>query len=164
MFARIIVLTAAVGLVFASTAQADEVGGGPIVVPPTAVVEEVIIVTAAPPPFVSLKTTSVGAGLGLSWGAGTLSFEGERHDFRVKGFSVGELGIAKLSGEGDVTNLAHLSDFEGTYMAVEAGASAGVGGSAVSMRNEHGVVIMVRSQSEGVNLKLGAEGLSIALD
>ena len=47
-------------------AQADEVIGAEIAVP--VVVEEVV--TAAPPAFVDLESTSVGAGLGYSWGSG----------------------------------------------------------------------------------------------
>ena len=61
------------------------------------------------------------------------------------------------------TNLTNLADFEGRYLAVGAGAAAGVGASALTMRNEKGVVISVKSSLRGGRLTLGPEGLRIAL-
>jgi hypothetical protein len=49
-------------------------------------------------------------------------------------------------------------------VAVGAGATAGKGGSAVTMRNENGVVLSLLSQTEGVAVNLGAEGFQIQLD
>lgn len=151
--------------------SADEVGGEEIEVPPRAaaptpepvVVTKEVPVSAPPPPFVELERKSVGAGLGISWGDGTIYWEGQEHAFRVKGLRVGDVGLAKMVGEGHVQNLESLEDFAGTYVAVGAGATAGKGGSAVTMRNEHGVVISLRSQSEGVALNLGAEGFQVEL-
>jgi len=163
MFGRIVATGAVVLLVGAGAAWADEVGGGPIVVPPAAYVEEVIVVEAAPPPFAVFKTTSVGAGVGFSWGSGTLSFDGEKHQFGVKGVGLGDLGVAKLIGEGDVHGLDSIEQFAGTYVAVGAGAAAGPGGSTLSMRNEHGVTLTVRSSAEGARLNVGPQGLTIAL-
>lgn len=120
-------------------------------------------VSAPPPPWVEVASTSIGAGIGIDFGAGTLLFEGERHDFSIKGLSLGELGFARMIGEGDVSNLENLSDFEGTYMAVGAGAAAGVGASAVTMRNQNGVVITLTSKLKGAQIALGPEGFSIAL-
>ena len=120
--------------------------------------------TAPPPPYVSMESTSIAAGIGLSWGEGVLTFEGQRHAFSVKGLSLIDLGVAKLISEGAVSNLEELSDFEGHYAAIEAGAAAGVGASVLSMRNEHGVVIHLRSDVEGVALALGPEGFRITLD
>ncbi len=164
---------AAVGLAMLSpqVVSADEVGGEEIEVPPRAaaptpepvVVTKEVPVSAPPPPFVELERKSVGAGLGLSWGEGTIYWEGQEHAFSVKGLRVGDVGLAKMVGEGHVQNLASLEDFAGTYVAVGAGATAGKGASAVTMRNENGVVISLRSQSEGVALNLGAEGFQVEL-
>jgi hypothetical protein len=160
-----------IALVFASfgAAQADDMGGESIAVPPPVVEEQetVIIeesVTAPPPPFVELSRSSIGAGVGLSWGEGILSFEGQRHAFQVKGLSVGDVGFAKLISEGAVSNLETLSDFEGRYVAVEAGGAAGVGASVLTMRNQNGVVISLKSDVSGLQLALGAEGIQITLD
>jgi len=159
MIRRIAAMAIAMTLVSFS-AVADDIGGEDIVVPPP--VEEPV--TAAPPAYVSLESTAIGAGIGVSWGEGWLSFEGQRHDFSVKSLSVGDLGVAKLISEGAVSHLDRLDDFAGTYVALDAGAAAGVGAAAVSMRNEHGVVISLRSDVEGVQLSLGAEGVRITMD
>jgi hypothetical protein len=168
MIRRIVVMGFAVVFASFGAAKADDVGGEDIVVPPPAVVvEEVVVeesVTAAPPPYVSMQSTTVAAGIGLSWGEGTLLFEGQRHSFSVKGLSLIDLGIAKLISEGAVENLDDLADFGGTYVAIGAGASAGIGASVVAMRNQHGVVIRLTSDAEGVNLALGPEGLRLTLD
>src|SRR5690606_26087177 len=151
--------------------SADEVGGEEIEVPPRAeaptpepvVVTKEVPVSAPPPPFVELERRSVGAGVGLSWGEGTIYWEGQEHAFSVKGLRVGDVGLAKMIGEGYVQNLEKLEDFAGTYVAVGAGATAGKGASAITMRNENGVVLSLRSQAEGLALNLGAEGFQIEL-
>ena len=165
---------AIVGVVMLSpqVVRADEVGGEEIEVPPRAaaptpepvVVTKEVPVSAPPPPFVELERKSVGAGLGVSWGEGTIYYEGQQHAFRVKGVRVGDVGLARMIGEGQVQNLESLEDFAGTYVAVGAGATAGKGGSAVMMRNENGVVLSLRSQSEGVAMNLGAEGFQLELE
>ncbi len=151
-------------------AKADMVGEEEIIaVPaPREMVEPVVVqqqpVVAPPPAFVELQRSSIGAGIGISWGHGTLSFEGNNYAFSVKGLSVGDVGAAKILAEGRVENMDNLADFAGTYVAVEAGGAAGKGGSAVSMMNEHGVTINLASTREGFGLTLGAQGFAIALD
>jgi len=166
MLRRISLLGVVLSFVPVAAAQADEMEGGAIPVPAPAVVvvEEEEVVTAPPPPFVTLESRSVAAGVGISWGDGEISFEGIRHPFSVTGMSLGDLGFAKAISEGWVTNLDDLADFEGTYVAVEAGAAAGKGASVLSMRNQNGVVIQLKSDVEGVQLALGPEGLRITLD
>ena len=163
---RIIALGAAVTLL-SLPAMADDVGGGNINVPSRPGSKPMMSgeapVTAAPPPFVSLESTSIAAGVGISWGDGTLNFEGRPYAFALKGLTLGELGASTASAVGDVSNLERVSDFEGTYVAMTAGGAVGVGASALTMRNEHGVVISLRSDLRGVQLSLGAEGLSVEL-
>lgn len=155
----------------AQNAMADSVGDdeiiavpAPVPVAPEPVVVQAPPVTAPPPAFVELQRSSIGAGIGISWGHGTLSFEGNSYAFSVKGLSVGDIGAAKIIAEGAVENMESLSDFAGTYVAVEAGATAGKGASSLTMMNEHGVTISLASQREGLGLTLGAQGFSIALD
>ena len=149
---------AALALGFAGTAVADDMGGSPIPMPAATPV------SAPPPAHVEFERVAVAAGIGLSWGDGTLMFEGERHAFSVSGVSLGDVGVAKAVASGRVKNLDKLSDFSGTYVAVEAGAALGSGVSALSMRNQHGVVITLSSTQKGARLTLGAEGFRIALD
>jgi hypothetical protein len=160
---RIIVL--GVFLSFLSLpAFADEVpDSGDIYVPPEPVAPVEQPVTAAPPPFVELKSRSIAAGLGFNWGGGTLTYEGEDYPFTMKGVSLGDLGASVGDAVGDVANLERVGDFEGTYVAVEAAGAAGIGTSAVTMRNEHGVVISMRSDLQGLQLTLGAESLRVTL-
>ena len=132
--------------------------------PQETVVPQQVPVTAPPPAYVELQRSSVGAGLGISWGKGTLSFEGNNYAFSVKGLSVGDIGLAKMIAEGQVANLDRLSDFAGTYVAVEAGATAGKGAGTTTMMNEKGVMITLASAREGLGLTLGAQGFSISLD
>ena len=80
-----------------------------------------------------------------------------------KGLGVGDIGFARVSSEGDVSNLGDLAKFEGTYVAIEAGAAIGVGRSVVAMRNQHGVVITLESRIAGAQLSLGPEGITIDL-
>ena len=115
-------------------AKADQVGEEEVIavpapreIAPEPVAVQQVPVTAAPPAFVELQRSSIGAGIGISWGHGTLSFEGNSYAFSVKGISVGDVGAAKILAEGRVENMESLADFAGTYVAVEAGASAGTG-------------------------------------
>jgi hypothetical protein len=154
----------------AQIAQADSVGTeeeiavpAPREVAPEAPVVTQVPVTAPPPAYVEMQRSSIGAGLGISWGKGELSFEGNNYAFSVKGLSVGDLGAAKMVAEGQVANLESISDFAGTYVAVEAGAAAGKGAGTLTMRNEHGVTITLASQREGLGLTLGAQGFAIEL-
>ena len=154
----------------AQVAKADKIGKEEeIAVPPPREVapEQVVVqqppVTAPPPAFVELSLSSIGAGIGISWGKGSLSFEGNNYAFSVKGLSVGDIGAAKIVAEGQVANLDRLSDFAGTYVAVEAGAAVGKGVGTITMMNENGVTITLASQREGLGLTLGAQGFAIAL-
>jgi hypothetical protein len=155
----------------AQNANSDMVGDEEIIaipapreVAPEPVVVQAIPVTAPPPAFVELQRSSIGVGVGISWGHGTLSFEGNNYAFSVKGLSVGDVGAAKIIAEGAVENMESLADFAGTYVAVEAGGAAGKGASSMTMMNEHGVTISLASQREGLGLTLGAQGFSVALD
>jgi hypothetical protein len=152
---RIGVITLALALAPALGALADEMGGTGFEVPQQ--------VTAPPPPYVELASHQVAAGVGFSWGAGTLSFEGQQYGFSVKGLSIADLGVSKMVAEGEVEGLERVSDFAGRYLAVKAGVAAGQGASRLVLRNEHGVVIRLASDLSGVALTLGAEGFQIAL-
>ena len=43
--------------------------------------------------------------IGHSWGKGVLSYKGVDYGFKVKGFKVGAVGVAKVSAVGHVYNL-----------------------------------------------------------
>lgn len=147
-----------------AAALADDVGGDTVIKieEQEAVVTEEPV-TAAPPPYVEMESTAIAAGIGARIGDGVLLVDGQEHPFKVSGVSLGDLGFARLAGGGPVTNLENVEDFAGHYVAVEAGAAAGKGVSALKMRNEKGVVITLQSDVTGAQLTLGAQGLDIEL-
>jgi hypothetical protein len=159
-----IIIAAIAALLFVPTlVSADEAGpAGDVVVPaPREPAPEPV---AAPPPaFVRLETTSIAAGIGISWGDGIVTFEGRDYDFELKGVSLLDLGASSSVSVGEVQNLENIADFEGTYLAVGAAGAAGSGASAVTMRNENGVVITLSSELRGVQLALATQGLRISL-
>jgi hypothetical protein len=98
-----------------------------------------------------------------SWGSGTLIYRGKTHLFKLSGVSIVDVGAAHLTAAGDVYHLAHLSDFNGNYTTVAAGATIAGGGSLAVLRNEHGVVIKLHSTNAGLRFNLSAEGIDIRL-
>jgi hypothetical protein len=114
-----------------------------------------------PDATLQLSSGSVAAGIGFSWGGGTLTYRGKRYPVSVDGLSVGSVGISRASASGSVTNLKKLEDFNGTYTAVGAGATVGGGGSVSTMQNQNGVRVTLRSTSRGVKFTLGAAGVTM---
>ena len=118
---------------------------------------------AHPDATVSFEGGSVAAGIGYSWGSGTLHYKGKSYPLKVDGLSVGDVGVSKVNASGSVWHLKKLEDFPGTYTAASAGASVGGGGGVAAMQNQNGVVIKAHATSKGLKLKLGADGVKIDL-
>ena len=118
---------------------------------------------AAPDATIKLSAGSVAAGIGVSWGSGTLTYKGKAYPISVSGLDVGSVGASKLTASGSVYHLKSLNDFDGNYAAVEAGATVGGGGSAVAMKNQNGVVVKLTSTNRGVKLTLGGSGVKMEL-
>ena len=112
---------------------------------------------------VSMESKSVAVGVGVSWGDGKLQYKGKTHTFSVKGLSVIDLGVSKVSARGKVYHLNKVEDFSGTYAAAQAGAAVGGGMSVVALKNEKGVVMEVSATQTGVKLTLAGEGIEIKL-
>jgi hypothetical protein len=74
-----------------------------------------------------------------------------------------DFGISKASAVGEVYNLTDPSKLEENYLAGEAGFALAGGMGGISMRNQNGVVMILRSASQGARLQLGPSGLSIKL-
>src|SRR5262245_31984480 len=111
-----------------------------------------------------LSGKSVSAGVGWSWGQGTLNYKGKAYRFKVDGLEVGAVGASSLSATANVYHLKNVHDFSGTYTAVAAGATAGGGAAASAMRNQNGVVIHLKATTRGVQLKAGVDGLKLQLE
>jgi len=112
---------------------------------------------------VSIESKSVALGVGVSWGDGKLRFKGKTHTFSIKGLSVLDLGIAKVSAQGKVYHLAKVEDFSGNYAAAEAGAAVGGGMGVITLKNQNGVVMELHSTQSGVKLTAAGEGLDVKL-
>ena len=116
-----------------------------------------------PDATVELSEGSVAAGIGFSWGTGTLTYQGRKYPIKISGLSVAEVGITKATVKGKVFNLKKLEDFSGTYGAAGAGAAFAEGAGASVMRNPKGVQIELTSDTKGASLKLAVSGVQIAL-
>ena len=112
---------------------------------------------------VSLTSTSIAAGIGVSWGDGTLNFKGKDYKFSIQGLTLVDFGISKADAVGDVYNLTDVSKFEGNYVAGEAGFALAGGMGGMALRNQNGVIIHLRSVSQGAKLQLGPAGMTIKL-
>ncbi|HXV78538.1 MAG TPA: EipA family protein [Candidatus Binatia bacterium] len=116
---------------------------------------------ATPSGKVTLETTSIAAGVGVSWGDGKLTFKGKTYPFSVDGLSLVDWGISKAQANGDVYNLKDPANFGGTYVAAEAGLTLAGGMGGMVLRNQDGVLLHLRSTSQGARLQLGTSGLVI---
>ena len=117
-----------------------------------------------PDATLTLSEGSVAVGIGFSWGKGTLSHQGKTYPFKVEGLSVGEVGMTRATATGNVFNLKKLADFNGNYAAGAAEGTVGGGAGISAMKNQNGVVIELKSTTQGASLKLAAEGVKLTLD
>ena len=116
-----------------------------------------------PDATVQFTEGSVAAGIGFSWGSGTLHYKGKKYPISVDGLSVGAVGASSISASGKVYHLKKLEDFDGTYAAAGAGATVGGGGGVATMRNQNGVVIDSVSTTQGLKVAIGAGGVKMAI-
>jgi hypothetical protein len=106
----------------------------------------------------------VAVGVGYTWGRGTLVFEGKKYPLKVNGISILHVGVSDYTASGTVYNLEKVSDINGVYSAVSAGAAIAGGASVTAMKNSHGVLIQMVATHAGLNLSLGPKGVTIALE
>ena len=111
-----------------------------------------------------LSEGRISTGIGYMWGRGRLSFQDRRHDFRISGAPVAEADVPSLSATGKVYYLDRLSDFSGKYVAVDGTMLPAGDGDAMAIRNEHGVVIVLRVDTAGIRRGRAAGGVHIQLN
>jgi hypothetical protein len=110
-----------------------------------------------------LSGGSVAAGIGFTWGKGTLTYRGKEYPVSVKGLSLVKVGITKATASGEVYNLKRLLDFDGNYTAAGAGMTLAGGRSAVAMKNQNGVRVVLCATSRGVDVTIGGAGVDMAI-
>jgi hypothetical protein len=118
----------------------------------------------APDATIRLSEGSVAAGIGWNWGKGTLTYMGKSYPVKISGLSVAEVGITKAEASGNVYNLKSIEDFNGVYAAAGTEGTAGKGAGVSSLRNTKGVVINLKSETKGANIKIAAEGLKLEVE
>src|SRR5947208_8958181 len=91
-----------------------------------------------------LSGGSFAIGIGVNWGSGTLTYKGKAYPVKVKGLSIGKVGMTSSSANGEVFTLKHLQDFTGHYDVGGAGTrgvTLGAGKAGTIMSNQTGVVV-----------------------
>jgi hypothetical protein len=117
----------------------------------------------APDGVIELSGGSVAAGIGYSWGSGTLIYQGKRYPLKVSGITLASVGISNYTAAGTVTGLTSPQSINGNFTSVAAGATLGGGGSVAAMKNQNGVVIQLSSTTAGLSLTLAAAGVRISI-
>ena len=136
--------------------------------------EALIVATDKPPSYqredsrtpaatVKFKSKSVALGAGMSWGDGTLSYQGKDYLFSVSELSLLDVGASSVTGTGKVYNLNNPADFSGNYVATQATFAVAGGNGELTMTNSKGVVIALTSQESGTQLTAGPAGISLKL-
>ena len=113
-----------------------------------------------------LSGGSFAAGIGFSWGSGTLTYKGKAYPVKVNGLSIGKVGITSSSAYGEVFNLKHLQDFNGHYNVGAAGTrgvTLGSGKSGTLMTNQAGVIVRISSTQKGVNVNATGGGVDMQI-
>lgn len=110
-----------------------------------------------------LHTGSVAVGIGFQWGGGTLTCGEEKHEFKIKGLSVVDVGISKATATGKVYNLKNLDDFNGNYTAAKASATVAGGAGVAVLKNQNGVKIELKATTQGLEFALAPSGVNFEL-
>ncbi len=112
------------------------------------------------------RMTSIGFLVGVRWGKGVLTLnDGFQIGFDVSGAKILETGIAAADFEGEVYNLNHLEDFEGTYFGASTKITLFKGKGELRTNNAKCVHIRARSKGGGLQLSAPApEGLAIKFE
>jgi hypothetical protein len=81
----------------------------------------------------------------------------------LNGLSIVDVGASSISASGEVYHLNSLSDFDGNYVTLSAGATIAGGADAIYLQNQHGVVIKLATTAIGLRFNLAAGGVNLAL-
>jgi hypothetical protein len=117
----------------------------------------------APSGTLRLKSRSVALGAGVSWGDGTLAFQGKEYPVSISGLSLMDLGVSSVSAIGKIYNLNSIADFSGNYIATQATFAVRGGEGELSMVNSKGAVITLMSEQSGTQLAAGPAGMTLKI-
>src|SRR3954462_10831240 len=102
----------------------------------------------APDATLKLSGGAVAAGIGFTWGGGTLTYKGKDYPVKVSGLSLGKVGITGSSATGEVYGLKKLADFDGHYNAWTAGLTLAGGRASAAMKNQNNVRVFLKGKSK----------------
>src|SRR2546423_1974735 len=102
------------------------------------------------------------SGVGYSWASGSLRYGEQSYSFRLDGLSVVDMEFP-FEASGAVYHLARLSDLDGTYAAVEVDPALARAGFSAAIENQHGVLIGLRSTTQGLYFEPSLLGVEIEL-
>jgi hypothetical protein len=109
---------------------------------------------------------SVAFGVGATRGDGILNYQGKSYPFSISGLSLVDVGISNFTGAGKVYDLKSPGDLAGSYGAGQATFAVAGGASAMSMRNDNGVSIVILKndgQESGTQFSIGPAGMKIMM-
>jgi hypothetical protein len=117
----------------------------------------------SPAGYVNFQFTSLGLGIGFSWGSGWLAFNGQNYPIKVEGLNIASVGLSTANAIGTVYNLVNPWDIAGTYTAVSGGLALTQGVRGTLAQNGKGVVIDIVAPEQGVSVTLGTSGFTISM-
>ena len=107
-----------------------------------------------------IQVAMIGSG---AMGGGKLNYGGRSYPITVGGLGVGGIGASRLKATGAVYGLTRKEDFAGAYVQIRQGWALGNEGKGVLwLTNSKGVTMKLKTQREGLQLSLGADGVVVA--
>jgi len=139
--------------------------------PPTSPVAEAppAAESAAPEPApvatVEIDKWQLGAIGKVSWGTGTLIYQGRRIPFRIGALGVGGVGATRIRATGEVSNMTDIAQFPGVYVQLRAGLTVPGGQltGPIVLQNTRGVRLRLAPVRTGLALAIGADGVVIEM-
>lgn len=119
--------------------------------------------SAKPDATLELSGKTVAVGVGVTEAKGTLHYQGQSYRVHMQGLSLAQVGASNIEATGEVYHLNRLQDVRGNYVAASAGAAVVDGHAETTMKNQNGVVIKLHAATNGVDLRLSVDGVSLEL-
>src|SRR5206468_10600372 len=103
-----------------------------------------------PDATVKMTGKALSAGVGYSWGSGTLTYQGKEYPFSISGLSAGNIGASSAELSGEVFNLKDFADFNGNYTSFAAGITVAGEIGRASWREQKGITMNVAGTTREV--------------
>jgi lipid-binding SYLF domain-containing protein len=113
---------------------------------------------------VRIRIFKAGFIIGGSAGEGVLTYQGRRYPLSIGGLSYGfTFGASETRFHGAVRNIRRPSDISGVYAQVGAGAAVVRGAQAIVLTNQHGAILELTGEQNGLIVSLDLSGLALSL-